>query len=207
MKRESTKILLLLITLLGTGILAWLFAGPTALLFRFLNRAAEIPEAEWKQFAPEDGGFVVLMPGRPALQPKQEDEPIQFTQFLVDRKKEAAAYLVGYVDIPETELKKAPAEERLGLMVKAMADRYPGSVVKSEGEIAWGDVPGRELSLEVPGKGTYILRVYAQGRRIFLLVIGGPSVRADSKDVQKFFGFFTILGRKAPSPMAGRGNR
>ena len=151
-------------------------------------------DAAWKEYASKEGRFVVLMPGVPVEQKenvKTPSGPIDLTMAVVERKKEETAYLVIFSEFPEAVLKKGTADQRLDYARNRAAASTKGKLT-SEIKIRLGDYPGRELHLEVEGKGMVRLRMYAVKDRLYQLLVAGPKERALGKEADRFLTSFQL---------------
>jgi hypothetical protein len=160
-----------------------------------LVAAAKDDKDAWKELAPKDGGFVVMMPGTP-VERKEEDlktpsGPIELHIFEVERKKEETAYVVLYCEIPESALKNSTDEKRLDYAKKRAVAGTKGKL-KVEKKLKLGSHPGRELHFEVEGKGLVRLRMYVVKDKLYQLLVAGPKNQVTSKDADKFLESFKL---------------
>jgi hypothetical protein len=64
--------------------------------------------------------------------------------------------------------------------------KLPGEIKR----IALGDNPGREFTLELPGKGIFLFRVYLVKNRIYTLM-----AMNSSPNVERFFDSFKLIDK------------
>jgi WD40 repeat protein len=160
-----------------------------------------IPAAAWDEFAPPEGRFRVMMPGTPTRRDLVPTDTPGLTLFGVDWDRGNVAFLAGYGDLSEGELRETPWEQRLaGERDGVLKNQRNGKLVEDK-VIELGGHPGREFVVGVAGKGVLATRVYGVGHRLYLLMAGGLGVAADDRDVQMFFNSFALLdspGETAP---------
>jgi HEAT repeat protein len=191
---RSGKGRILLWSLVGGG-LAVLVLGGVGLWL--LTREATIPDAEWKEFSIKGQRFRVLMPGTPKQAPsrgKLDPGPL----YGVDRQNGKVAFMIGFAPIPAMDLQRIPWEQRFKAALQTMQAKQPGSTVRTEKAISLDGHPGKEYEIDVPQKGTLVVRFYGindeDTAQFYTLMVGSPDYLAASADVQRFFGSFQLLG-------------
>ena len=135
------------------------------------------------------------MPGKPDIKEQMLPTPagpIKLHLFIVERKRENTAFLLGYNDYPPDAIALDPEDQFDAVQQGAVAN-VKGRVLNSR-KISLGPIPGREAELEMPGAGIMIVRYYLSGNRFYQVgMFRVRSVRPDSPDVKKLFDSFKIL--------------
>jgi hypothetical protein len=189
---------------LGAGVVAFAIAF-------FLVRAAvtalfgggPIVDSDWQPFKPPGEHFKVLMPG--AARVLAEGGPGKNSPantYGVERSGGRISFAASAVHFGLNELWMAPWPARFQAGAKGMLAATPGARQKSEKAILVDGIPGLELVMELPGKGSIVARllgVSELGRNtLIILAAHGPDFGEQSPEVKKFFGSFEIL----PEPMS-----
>jgi hypothetical protein len=149
----------------------------------------------WKKFTSKEGAFEVLMPGIPSEEKKTlqlGSGSTDLNLFVVERKKEEAAYIVAYCEFPESSLQGASPEQRLDYGRNRAVSRSRGKLVV-EKKIKLGSYPGRELRFETEGKGLVRQRMFAVKDKLYLVMVAGPKESAVSVEADKFLDSFKLL--------------
>lgn len=165
---------------------------------------------DWREFESKDGLFRVQMPGRP-----KEDKQTSFTPaggitaHMFSAKKDPA-YLVAYADGPAALMQVNP-EKLLDFAVQGGiagmkgVGGAEGSRILKEKVIFLKGYSGRELHIEVPGKGQAICRCYLVKNRLYVQFVGGKHITPESEDALKFLDSFELTG--TPAEPAGGGKQ
>lgn len=151
--------------------------------------------AEWKEFKPASGSFTVMFPGQPVEKPTTI-QGISFTTYAAGTADTKATYGVTVNDLPEAAaaLVASNPDALLDLGVKSAPATIPGSKLSGEiKKISQGNYKGRELSLEIAGKGQMTLRVYLSGKRQYQIFANGPKEAIENEATKKYFESFKIL--------------
>jgi WD40 repeat protein len=158
----------------------------------FVQSFRQIDAAAWQEFAPPEGRFRLLMPGKPVSQPKppQAAQAQNFHLYALELKRQDVVFAVGYADLSLEEWRRMPIQERFDGSRDGILANTPGSRVVAENRIALRNYPGREYHLIIAGQGMTVLRVYFVRLRIYTLLAGGSWLGPDSADVRKFFDSF-----------------
>jgi hypothetical protein len=163
---------------------------------------ADTPQAgasspvEWKEFVSKEGGFSVVMPGTPTSGTQVAKTPIGAVTvhlFAAEVKNQGRAYLVTYNDVPELAGQPVDVEKGLDGSRDGILANMPGSKLLEEKKISLDGFPGRELTIEVPGKGTARWRVYMVKPRLYQVVAFGPKDITGLAEADKFFDSFKPL--------------
>jgi hypothetical protein len=146
---------------------------------------------DWKPFAPQFGGFSVLVPGKP-MQHKQNVKTaagiVAVTFYTV--AKDAETYLVGYSDFPETAVKPGTEEKHLDNAKDGAIARAKGTL-ESEKNIKLGKHVGRELLIR--GEDKFVrTRIYAVNKRLYQTMMVGAKDSVLGKDADRFLDSFKL---------------
>jgi hypothetical protein len=150
--------------------------------------------AEWKTFASAKGGFSVVLPAEPSEQVQSVKTPagtVDVILYLVDGKKDAASYVVGYSEFPEKALQTGTSEKRLDNARDGAVQSAKGKL-KEEKKILLGAYPGRDLVIESETRGVVRTRIYAVRNRLYQTMIIGPKKAVDSSDAGVFLDSFKL---------------
>jgi hypothetical protein len=145
----------------------------------------------WKEFAPKEGKFRVLMPGTPeASEVKFESEfgPATFHMNTVEEGE--SFYGAHYSDYTEA-IKKLPVKRVYDASRDGAAENMKGKVV-GEGDVKLGAHAGREIRIEVDGRSLFRARVFLVGTRLYQVVYFGPKGAATSKEVDRYLDSFKL---------------
>lgn len=171
----------------------------------------ESDAAAWKKFAPEGGGFTVLMPGTVSEEKQPiESEAMKIENRLYSVETKLGVYMITYADFPEVITDAALIQRMLdGGRDKALSNTK-GKMV-SETNIKLDGYAGREWLVEIPG-GTVVpggivarARAYWVKRRLFqILVLREEEPNATPERVRiregatmKFLDSFALTGATA----------
>ena len=149
-------------------------------------------QLQWQEFTSEDGGFSVLMPGKPEEETlRQESEGVEIASDMYRVQADNVSYMVLITPLQEEALALDPAE---------FFDQYRDNILEStkaelkeEKEITLDGNPGRELSLNQPSE-VGRQRMYLVDNLLYQTVIGGPEQKV-TRDATKFLDSFKLLGR------------
>jgi len=155
--------------------------------------ATPIEAAAWKQFAPEKGGFSVLLPGTPIEGPIKVATPAgeMTVQTYVVLRSDGARLAVVYSDSP-TPIGPQDVQANLDGAKAGMA-LTSGGTIKSEKTITLDGNPGRELEIIVRD-GLVKARVYIVKQRIYQ-VAAGPVGKITASDVDKVLDSFKLTAK------------
>jgi WD40 repeat protein len=175
------------LVLTGGGYLL-LFGALGVSVWQWMNT---IDPADWRDFAPPGGRFHISVPGTPELQPaSMRNLPAGSQVYTLELRRQDVAFSISYGDVPLNEWNGQPLQMRFDNALAGMQANMPGSQLVSQKRIAVDNHPGREYHLTVPLKGIVVARVYFVRNRLFVLVVAGSRLRADSEDVSKFLDSF-----------------
>jgi hypothetical protein len=159
----------------------------------------------WRDFVAP--GFKADMPGKPKYTQQVQQvgaDRLQVQTYEVSLRSPARSFGITYSDYPAHVIRATPAEARLNGArdgaVKAVRGR-----LRSEKRLTLNGFPGRELEIEVGGKGAAVTRLYAVDSRMFILTVGGPDVKPDDPDVKRFLDSFQLQSAgPPPNQVAGQ---
>lgn len=155
-----------------------------------LGAGGEAPK-EWKPYQSKDGGFQVILPGKP-LESRQLVKSglgtLEVTMLLFEHKKEGA-FVVSFANFPEGAFKGGDDEKRLDFARDGAVASSKGKL-KSEKKITLDKYPGRELVIESPTKGTVRTRIFAVEKRLYQTIVAGPAAFVHGKDAERFLSSF-----------------
>ncbi len=152
MTRNSAAAAALALALLATGQVDAQLAAPP-------------PFAQWKDYAPPEGGFIVRAPGAPQVRP-WNDGALVAKHYLIGSVEES--YSVTVIELP--------AEARGGLDSAGVAGVFSKRVIESmqpekteldEPATCAGGLPGRSIAATLPDGLRYAGRVCVSAGRVF----------------------------------------
>jgi hypothetical protein len=159
------------------------------------------PERELKEFSSKDGGFTVLLPGKPKEQTRKERAPggkgeSTLRLFTVDHP--TTAYQVAVTTDPNLKADADTLKTVLEQVRQAAQDSLKGKVL-SEKKIKLDDkYPGVELQVEVPEGRLYRSRVYVVNDRLYQVTVLGPKKTALSKEADQVLDSFQLTKGGVP---------
>jgi hypothetical protein len=159
-----------------------------------LVAAKEKDAAEWKELAPKDGGFSVMMPGAPIEQKESlrlPSGPVDLLIYAVERKRDETAFIAMYCELPEAVFKNGTNEKRLDYARNRAVAATKGKLT-GEKKLKLGANPGRELLFEVEGKGQVRQVLYVVKDKLYQLLVAGPKEKTMSKDADRFLQSFKL---------------
>src|SRR5580704_7387501 len=151
-------------------------------------------QAEWKTFSPGVGTFSVQMPGTPTEFKKSVETPGGPVEVLIYELAVPATegkFVVSYFDIPEASAKPGTEDKRLDNARDGAVASSKGKL-KREKSLLLDTYPGREVTIEIEGKGLVVLRLYAVKNRLYQIMAVGPTDLVTSQDAQKFLTSFRL---------------
>jgi hypothetical protein len=177
-------------------------AGPAALPARAVLLVAAVialaactPERDWRELQWPQGGFSVLLPGKPrkeARTVKIDDTAVPLEMLSLQTK--GAAYGVGYAEFPPGATPEAQAR-RLTAARDQLVANIAGEL-KSDKEISVGGHPGREFRAEGKVAGEPFVtsaRVVAVGDRLYEVAVVARAEQLAAADPDLFLGSFKLL--------------
>ena len=166
-----------------------------AVVLMALAAAACSPALDWREFSWPDGGFAVLLPGKP----RSESRPIvidgvEVTLRMFSVRAEGLAFGVGYADFPPGG-GAAARERRLAATRDALVGNIDGRVT-SESEVTLDGHRGLDFRAQGRVRDANFLlagRIYATGDRLYQLAVVGQEDAAARADAELFLGSFRLL--------------
>lgn len=164
-------------------------------LFSFLllcALSACSPSLDWREYRVPDGGFVVLLPQKPAQSERRLPTPAgEVTMRMLSARVGEQVLAAGFADFDR------PVDAALLDALRDALAANIGSRAVDERAVTGGGVNGREFSARGTlgqGKdarpGVMRARLFASGRRYYqLLSVGGSETMADA-DVELFLASF-----------------
>jgi hypothetical protein len=153
----------------------------------------------WIELASEQGGFTVLMPGKPTEQvmPVPSATGSLEVHIYVSLGQEGIAYMASYSDLPS-----APADQ--SQVIRTLDEVRNGQLKKAKGKllneitISLDGNPGRELKIET-AVGPMIVRIFLVNRRLYQVLAVIPETAAGTeavvRDTAKFLSSFKVVIR------------
>jgi WD40 repeat protein len=160
-------------------------------LLRSLGRDEDT--STWKEFVSAEGRFRVLLPGEPERKTQQIPTPMgacTLYAFVWENKRRDFALLVSYNDYPPV-VNGAPPDQVLDGVRDGVVMGTPGARLNGEQRITLHGYPGREVRVDIPGKGTLRNRMYLVQNRLYQLSAprlggGGPSEETITRFLDSF---------------------
>jgi hypothetical protein len=187
----------LVLGLAGGGcFLLLLVVGGVIAVVLIARGGGAIPDSDWQDFSPPGGQCKLRMPGTPV------DASYTLAggnghKYMVNRQN-SVVFVMAYVDLPGGG---APPPGILDQATTAeqqnMANSLSGKVV-GQRNITLGTHQGREFQIESSHKrGSLVERVYLvklrTGYRLYLIGVGGNTIKAGIGDAVKFLDSFQIV--------------
>ena len=160
-----------------------------------VNSVSGADEPQWKEFAPKEGRFKVLMPGTPKQDMAEAES--DFGKGVLHMNTVQAVktmYGANYCDFP-SEIKKVPLKQVFDSSRDGAVANLKGKLA-SEMDIKLDKYLGREIQIDVQGgKQLFRARVYLVDQRLYQVVVFGTKEAATSKAADKFLDSFQVTGR------------
>ena len=155
---------------------------------------------EWKEITSQEGGFTVSFPSTPKEMKHSQDTPfgkLELFALAAELPRNEGSYAVMYLSLPEAMAKQQGATELLleTIPQQLKASNAAAKIIGQPKKITQDGHPGRELTLEIPGQGVAVVRVYIVQDRMYQVIVGGSKDFISSKDAQRFLDSFH-LGEK-----------
>ena len=138
------------------------------------------------------GRFKVLVPGTPRV--SKEEKPAGQT-FLYTVEQPSGRYVVAYLDLKTEPGEGADkARERLEKARDGAVGSVGGKVLADKPITLAGKYPGRDVTIELPGKEDLVRdRMYLVNGRFYQVTATGRKWWVESADTQKFLGSFRLV--------------
>jgi len=158
--------------------------------------SAQTPiQAEWKPFTPKDGAFTLLFPGTPTEHKKTittPGGPLEVLYFELDWPGDDGKFLVGYSEFAASSIKAGTEDKRLDNARDGALSSTKGKLKREKSLLLDKTYPGRELVIEIEGKATVLVRLYAVKNRLYQVVVAGTVEQVTSQDAAKFLASFKL---------------
>jgi hypothetical protein len=150
------------------------------------NEAKAPVQSIWSVFSPPEGGFRILMPGKPTetkQKVKTKNGEVEVKMFSVERPQEGTKYTVAYIDYPQEYIdlltKNNLVEKAIDTGKNTALKNAKGTII-SEEKITLAGYPGKEVNYSKPGNIVVKHRIFLVGNRLY-------QVSAETtKDKQRF---------------------
>jgi hypothetical protein len=147
---------------------------------------------EWKSFSPKDAAFSILFPGPPTEQKNPVKTPSGTIDiYLCEVVTTEGKYVVSWSEFPADSIKPNTEDQRLNNARDAAVASAKGKL-KREKALLLDKYPGRELVIEIEGKPTVLMRMYAVKNRLYQVVVVGSIDMVTSKEAAKFLDSFKL---------------
>jgi len=157
-------------------------------LLLFVSAAGIHAETAMQEFASENGGFSISMPGTPKESVQNVDSaagPLALHQFIVEDGN--VAYIVMYNDYPQVP----DSQETFFNNVRDGGVNAVKGTLKKEKVIARQGYPGRAFDIDTADTVLY-QDVYLVGKRLYQVILGVPKADPLPSQFNKFFGSFKL---------------
>ncbi len=157
--------------------------------------APAIGEPKFQEFNSKDGGFKVLMPGKPVERIQEQKSAagiLKFTMYIVDLGQ-MASYIAAFNDFPDKVIEALPVAKHLDNCRDGNIKSF-GKLI-SEKKITFGRQKhsGREILLEKADKtAQYRARIYLVGNRLYQIVLVGPREVVQADTATKYLESFQL---------------
>ncbi len=169
-----------------------LIVAATLVLFPVAGHADE-----WKSYSSKDGGFSVLMPGKPQEQTQEVKTPDGklILHTLVSVVALDRFVYVSYSDVPAKAI-EGKQDAFLDSTVKGNVSSLKGKLVTAKKiEVGKGKRPGRDVLIDLPDKKQmYRSRIVLSGNRLFQVVALGSEEFVKSKEIGAYLDSFKVGG-------------
>jgi hypothetical protein len=164
------------------------------LLLLTIVAASSAAQLAWQDFAPKDGSFTVLLPGKPTEHKKsikQDSGMVEVLLFEVAVPPGDSKFVVGYSEFPEASIKPGTEDKRLDNAQGGAVASVKGKLVRQK-ILLLDTYPGRELLIKIDGKSMVMMRLYAVKNRLYQLVVVGSEELVTGRDAEKFLMSFKL---------------
>jgi hypothetical protein len=147
---------------------------------------------------PPGAGFTVSLPGTPG-EVKQTINtplgPVEAKMFVVANPSDKSGFLVGFNDYPAGVTQQGTPDQILDGARQGAVQNVPGAKLLAEKKVSVGDVPGREITMDLGTAGQGRFRFFLAGSRLYQLGVTGTGEKVTSADAERFFNSFRITGK------------
>jgi hypothetical protein len=151
----------------------------------------------WKKWAPAEGGFAVLLPGKPREEKASQDTPKGKTEthmYILEDGRHL--YTVAYADLPGVIPRGPDIDKALEGGREGMLRSFPQAKLRQEKKIELAGYPGRGYDLELIADGKRFLlrmRMYLVNQRLFQVLAQVPEEESGLRDLEIYFGSFELV--------------
>lgn len=164
------------------------------LLAALASAPAAFAQDSWKEHHSDDCGSTASFPGSPESRtmkmPSQYGNLDQKMSILQLPKPNQTFYATSCTDYPKSAQNKTP-DEQLDIARDTSVTRVKGKV-RSETKIKLGDVPGRELVIDVPGELVITTRYFMNKDRIHQVMVLTKKAQIEAADSARFLDSFKL---------------
>ena len=191
-RKSTSSAVLLTVGLTVMLLLGAVGTGAFLLVRQVLREQENLNDKDWVSFVGPDKRYSLLMPGVPTTQTQAvAGSNVPMKIHVLDLKHKA--FFASHFDIPLEDMPNMPPDQRLMKSRDGMMEKVPGSVLESDKPILLEKHPGREIVFRVPKQGLTVARIFLVENRLYILMVMGGSVAADSPAVVKFMQSFKLL--------------
>ena len=152
--------------------------------------------APFKEFRSDEGGFAVLMPGKPKAQNQVLDTPVgKVNMVMYMAGSGSAGCAVSYADYPAQLINSTDPQKTLDGARNGAIKNVSGKLI-SETSINFHGLPARDIRIEISKKALVTTRLILAGPRFYQLMFIAPTDKGHEQDISKFFDSFAIDGVK-----------
>jgi hypothetical protein len=164
-----------------------------------LGPSLPIPEADWAEFRPPEGGCRILQPGPPSwILPTPKGERYWWL-----RKAEHSEFLL-VCGTPAEKQDSNAVPELLAIDRDRLLRTFAGTKVTRDESTTFAGFPAQEIEVRGPGGQIFVMRGFLVGKgpakRVYELLVGGNGIRPDAGDAARFFDSFRLEEVRATSP-------
>lgn len=179
-----------------------------AVVFGSLAAGPVVAQNAWQEFRCPEGGFRVMLPGKPEAAPMPGAHPgMETRQYRL--VVPPVAYAVGYATYPPAVQNVLKSDTVLSLFRDGVL-QAAGSTPVSESPISVSGLPGKELRLSAKSGRAGVCRVVAGKGRLYFILATAEVATLSSPEVQRAMKSFRIQPeesspeKEAPSEAAPR---
>jgi hypothetical protein len=146
--------------------------------------------SSWKELNSTEGHFHALMPSPWIERSRRIATPaglVTSYQYQYEVAGNDLNYAITYEDFSAAQLREAPLDRVIDANRQGVIQKNNG-MLEGDRPIILDGFRGREVVINVPGSGKYILRYYVVNLRLYTISVNGTSANSESRDVQTFFG-------------------
>ena len=148
----------------------------------------------WGPFSSPEGNFSILMPGTPSHATNAVNTAVGTIDMHMYSRElgNNTAYAVIYSDYPEFITRASPDKVLDGGRDGAIANSK-GKLISEQNIFLDGGHAGREIKIDIPGKGLMKIRAFLVRNRLYQVMVAAPGDVIDSEESRKFLTSFNLL--------------